>query len=59
MRGPWPAASPRGAGQLDPQAVGDRLEERAIVASISPETVRQTLKNPTQAPVESVLAHPP
>ena len=38
--------------------LADRLVEGEIVASISPETVRQTLKKRTQALAERVLVHP-
>ncbi len=38
--------------------LADRLVEGEIVASISPETVRQTLKKRTQVLAERVLVHP-
>ena len=40
------------------QLLAGQLVEREIVASISTETVRRTLKKPTEALAEGVLVHP-
>ena len=40
------------------QLLADRLVEREIVESISPETVRRCLKKPVQALAEGKLVHP-
>ena len=52
------ADPPEGRASWTLQLLADGLVEREIVESISPETVRQTLKKPTQALAERVLVHP-
>ena len=47
-----------GRGGWTLKLLADRLVESEIVASSSPETVRQTLKKRTQALAERVLVHP-
>ena len=50
---------PEGRASWTLKLLADRLVEREIVESISPETVRQTLKKRTQALAERMLVHPP
>ena len=49
---------PEGRAGWTLKLLADRLVEREIVESISRETVRQTLKKPTQALAERMLVHP-
>ena len=48
---------PEGRASWTLKLLADRLVEREIVASISPETVRQTLKKRTEALAEGVLVY--
>ena len=50
--------APEGRRSWTLQLLADQLVEREIVASISTETVRRTLKKPTEALAEGVLVHP-
>ena len=52
------AEPPPGRVSWTLKLLADRLVEWEIVESISPETVRQTLKKRTQALAEGVLVHP-
>ena len=52
------AEPPEGRAGWTLKLLADWLVEREIVESISPETVRQTLKKRTQALAEGVLVHP-
>ena len=49
---------PEGRAGWTLKLLADRLVEREVVESISRETVRQTLKKPTQALAERMLVHP-